>query len=199
MAETTSGPVNGKAHETHSTGTDLPVAFMRVISGSPIKISEHLVPTTEERIEVFDLYKYYSPQKGDFQSDAPLAEMASRLGDALAALTDALKEEDELQRENHIAVAVGKLYAMAPLVGVYEHFDEAISAVLTGVDAHKTSVYTRVEMVALRKVLEVLRRSPNPGDEDLTLISETLAAAGFDLNSPLAGIDLSEDGEREEL
>lgn|SRR5208282_2577072 len=199
MAETTSGPVNGKAHEPHLTGADLPVAFTRAVGGSPIKISEQFTPTTEEKIDVVELYKYYSPQSGGFQSDAPLAGIAARLEDTLVPLRAALGEEDELQRENHIAVMLGKLYGMAVLVGIYDNFDEAISAVLTAVDAHKTTVYARGEIVALQKVLEVLRRSPNPGDDDLTLIFETLGSAGFDLNSSLAGIDLSEDGEQEEL
>lgn len=199
MPETTSGPINGKVHDPYSTGAGLPAALATAVGGSPIKVIEQSAPTTEQKIDVMDLYKFYSPQKGAFQTEAPLAEMASGLGDALAELRAAVGEEDELQRENHIAVMLGQLYATAALVGIYDHFDEAISAVLTAVEAHKTSVYTRAEIVALQKVLETLRRSPNPGDEDLALIFETFTAAGFDLNAPLSGIDLWADEEEGQL
>jgi hypothetical protein len=197
MAETTSGPINGKALGDQ-TGSDLPLPGSRKMGVGQtfrIKIISEPELVSEDRIEPWELYKYYSRAKGDFQADARIAEISSKITNALTSLRNAAREDDELQRENHVAIAVGKLYALSAVMGEYEHFDEALSAILTAIDAHKTSVYSRTELIALQKTLEVLRRSPNPHDEDLSLIHETLLAARFDLNSPLKGLQILEDEE----
>lgn len=194
MAETTGGPVNGKA-QGDQTGGSLPWSPRTNIY--PIKpITDPGVPT-QEKIDPFGLYKYFSPAKGEFQTDALLAEISSRVSAALEGLGKAVRENDELQRENHISVAVGKLYALALMVGAYDNFDDAISAILTAVEAHKTSVYSRSEIVAIQGALEILKRSPNPGTSELTLLYEILERAGFDLNAPLTDVDIVGEEEAE--
>jgi hypothetical protein len=189
MSQTTGGPVNGKANESDTTGARLPPTPHP--RRSPVSRVEDPTPTPGETIDPWDLYKYYSPAQGQFRADAPIAEASRRVGDVLGNLRAAGKEENELERENHVAIAVGKLYGLAALTGEYPGFDDALSAVLTGVDAHRVAVYSRREIVALERVLESLRRSPNPSGEELSSIYDTLTAAGFDLNAPLGGADIA--------
>jgi len=45
---------------------------------------------------------------------------------------------------------------------------------------------------SLENVLERLARSPNPSPSEVNAIQKLMAAASFDLNWPLAGVDLEE-------
>lgn len=188
MSGTTGGPVNGEASGLDDlTGREV---SLRSFPVTAIKRIEELTPRSEEKIEPADLYKFYSPVKGSFEIDAPIGKISLKLADVLATLRTAARETDELQRENHLAVATGRIYRLSALLGVFSGFDDALTVLLTAVHAHRTTVYSRADIVALERVLETIRRNPNSTDDEIIEISETLMTAGFDVNAPLADVEI---------
>jgi hypothetical protein len=146
--------------------------------------------SSSARLEPEALYKVYSAEMQEFVVDAPVALISQMIGKSVIRLKDALKEEDELQRENHISVGVELFWGVCRFIGTSEGLDDVLSVILAALGAHRSVPYSRAELVAVIGVLEKVRRNPIPSQAELSLICDSLEQAGFDINAPLAQADL---------
>lgn len=148
-------------------------------------------PLLTEHIDPQDLYRVFSPEEKGFVVDAPIARISQSVAECLPHIVQAINEADELQRENHVSLALPNVFALARFAGVSTNFDDALALLLGALAAHRSAPYSRDELLALQRTLEKLRRNPTPTDEDVSLLYSSLEDAGFDLNAPLEGLDLS--------
>ena len=196
MSETSSGPTNGKfIRNTSNDITELLRMDFADMRHRPAlsTVGESLPPEASEQIDPVNMYRYYSPALGKFEADAPVALVSGALAEVLARLREALQETGELERENHMAVAVSTFCGISRYVGISNALDDAFATILTAIEAHRTIPYSRKEIIVLENVFERLRRSPIPNQDQLDAICEALEEGGFDLNAPVAGVDLYEE------
>jgi hypothetical protein len=201
MAETRSRPANGKYIESAQNVTaasGLPEGFRTISPVAEVRIVGDPKPKTSEKLDVASLYAHYSRETSRYETDVPIALIALRIGQAIERLRSALTEVDELQRENYISLGLAIFFETAVYVGFSSAFDEAFSLLSVSIVAHRTSPYSPSEVSALLKALEIMRQSPSPSDNDLDTIYNLLETAGFDVNAPLAGIELGDEGEMSE-
>ncbi|HSZ77197.1 MAG TPA: hypothetical protein VK775_07340 [Chthoniobacterales bacterium] len=150
---------------------------------------------SQDRIEARRLYEFFSVETGKFEVDVPVAIISETLATSLQRVRSALAEANELEKENHISLAWSNVLGLARFIGVWPAFDEAVSLLFTAFEVHRAAPYNPPELIALQKVLEMLRRNPLPTDTEINVIYESLEAAHFDLNAPLAGVNLDESPE----
>jgi hypothetical protein len=198
MPDTDSSSANGKyiaSTSPQSTGGELESRKQaKIIS---IATGHETRPDigTKQPIEPTKLYEYFSRETGRFEVDVPVALISDAFATSLQHLRSAAGEANELERENHVSLAWSNIIGLARFVGTWPAFDEAISMLFTAFETHRATPYKLSELVALQKVLEMLRRNPLPTDDEINLIFESLENASFDLNAPLAGINLDEHAE----
>ncbi|SRR6266404_9265826 len=195
MADTSSAFINGKdisSGVTSPTGGDI----SEQIRSKVIEITSFQrtgkEPVSEESIEPAKLYEYFSPETGQFVVDAPLGLISKALGVSLQRLRDAVQEQDELEKENHIAMCWSNLFGLVQYLGNWPTFDEVLALLFAAFESHRSFQYDTADLVALQRVLEVVRRNPLPTESELLLIYDSLEAAKFDLNLALAHTDLTE-------
>lgn len=198
MSDTSSSFVDGKhisSGVTAPTGGEFPSQSPKKVIdiGKHLKLGQELV--SEESIEPTRLYEYFSEKSGQFEIDAPLALISQTLAESLKHLKEAVLEQDQLERENHVSLAWSTLFRLAGYFGTWPAFDEALSLLFTAYESHRESPYSTSDFVALQKVLEMLRRNPLSTDDEITLIYDSLQSADFDLNAPLHGVDLNQGAE----
>lgn len=194
MADTKPSRANGKYVESGAAGTGGEILESRQAPIVNILTREVTYQKqSQESIDPQVLYEFYSPESKAFQVDVPIALISRALGDSLERLRLALTEVDQLEKENYISVAWSGLKKLARYVGTWSTFDDALSLLFTSFETHKTQPYNVKELVALQKVLEMLRRKPIPSEDDIDTIFEVLQDTGFDLDAPFAGVDLGDD------
>ena len=189
MSETAGKPNGGVVQKVVS-----PIEFLPYATGEDDSPDQPLGLITEnqpkEYIETRELYRVFSPHKKDFTAEATIARISQTAADCLPHLVEAISEPDELQRENHAALAFAEIFRLARFVGRYSSFDDALALILSALAAHRSAPYSPRELVVFRGILEKLRRNPVPTEADLSSLHNTLIDAGFDLNAPFAGLDL---------
>lgn len=191
MTDTANSQSNGKhisLGSTAPTGGDL---LSNVIEITTAKQTRPEV-STEESIDPAKLYEYFSPDKNEFVVDVPLGLIAKELAAIVHRFRQAIQESDELERENHVALAWSNLFGLAHFLGTWPTFDEALAILFAAFESHRTSPYNAKELVTLQKVLEILRRTPAPTDDQLSVIYDSLEDSDFDLNLALGAVDLGE-------
>lgn len=114
-------------------------------------------PHLAEHIDPQDLYRVFSPKEKGFVVEAPIARISQSVAECLPHILKAINEPDELQRENHVSLGLGKIFGLARFVGVSTNFDDALALLLGALAAHRLAPYTRGELVALQRTLEKLR------------------------------------------
>src|ERR1700730_14557346 len=149
----------------------------------------------EETIDPAKLYEYFFPEENKFVVDVPLGLISKELAVSLQRFRQAVQESDELERENHVSLAWSNLFGLAHFSGTWPTFDEALAILFAAFESHRTSLYRAKELVALQKVLEILRRTPAPTDEQIVIIYDSLDGSDFDLNSALSAVDLGENAD----
>lgn len=197
MSDTNSSGANGKyvaPVHPESTGGELqPRRQAKIIDITTA--SEIPALRSEQAIEIEKLYEFFSHETGKFEVDVPVALISQTLGASLQRLRNAAAETNQLERENHVSLAWSNLLGLARFVGTWPAFDDAASLLFTAFETHRATPYVVTELVALQKALEMLRRNPLPTEEEISVIFDSLEGAAFDLNKPLAEIDLDEDSE----
>jgi len=148
-------------------------------------------PPSSGAISVERLYGYHSATAAKVVVEAPAALISQIVGESLVHLGRAIREQEELARENHVAVALEILSGIAKFVGTHPNFDDLLSTLLVAIAAHRTTPYSRTELTSLANILEQVRTNPTPTFEKLSELYDSLEAAGFDLNAPLAGVELT--------
>ena len=150
---------------------------------------------TSERIDPARLYTYYSRETGQHEIDATIGLVSQRVGNALEHLRRAVAEPDELQRENHVSLALAAFFEVAVYVGFSPTFDEVFSLLSVSIAAHRSSPYSSRDLGTLLLALDIVRQTPSPSEENVDVIYELLIDAGFDVNAPFAELELrDEDG-----
>lgn len=198
MSATGSGRINGKYTSSgyeSPTGGDIGTQRPTNV----VEITSHLRTPSEtqtpEYIEPQKLYEYFSSDTGQFVVDAPLGIISKSLAASLQRLRQAVQESDELEKENHVALAWSNLFGLARYLGMWAPFDEALALLFSAFESHRSAPYDTKDLVALQKVLEMLRRNPLPTDAEISLVYDCLDAVNFDLNAAFSAVDLAESAE----
>ena len=139
-----------------------------------------------ESIDPVKLYEYFASDKGEFVVDVPIGIISKTLAASVQRVRQAIQELDELERENHLTMAWSNLFGLSRYLGSWPTFDEAYSLLVSAFESHRSAPYGNPEMIALQKVIEMLRRNPVPTDSEIGLIYEWLESTNFDLNMALA-------------
>ena len=150
---------------------------------------------TPGQIEPRALYEFYSHESRSFEVDVPIAVISRILEESIARLRLAASEQDQLEVENHVSVAWSRVKSLARYIGTWPAFDDAISLVFVSFETHRAVPYNTRELVSLQKVLEMMRRNPLPTDDETGIIFDALENAGFNLDAPLAEVDLNREDE----
>lgn len=199
MPETTGGPVNGKfvgpvpMVVTETTETAITSTGKGEIT-LEIKKEERQV---SERIEPKDLYRYYSQSTNSFEVDAPLALVSQVFAVAADRFKRARDEEEEISRENQIAMGFEAVVSASRFLGGWPSLDEVLAILFVIRESHRHWPYARKEILALHRVCEMMRRNPAPPPEQVDSIHDDLEAADLDVNSPMDSLDLTDADESE--
>ena len=115
------------------------------------------------------------------------------LNDGQKCLQDALSEfSNEIERETQIDLFFNCVRRIASFPSQSRHFPDAMTGLIVALESHLTQAYSRQEIVALKKVTELLKDNPVMKENTLDEILDTLEDAGFDLSYPFKEIDFDE-------
>jgi len=187
MSSTESRKTNGKSAELNYVPSPQTAPVLTVFQTHTPE------PERRPQISPEELYGYYDRASGSVKADATMALAARESHTGAKAFREAYGDIDELTRENHVSIGLTHIYGLARFVGsISNSYDDVFAILMAAVVAHRTSVYSLPQIRSLENVLERLARSPNPSPSEVNAIQKLMAAASFDLNWPLAGVDLEE-------
>jgi hypothetical protein len=150
---------------------------------------------SQRSIDPRRLYEFYSIETEKFETDVPVALISETFSTSLQRLRSAIAESNELEKQNHVSLAWSNVLGLARFIGVWAAFDDAVSLLFTAFETHRAAPYKLPELIALQKIMEMLRRNPLPTDDEINVIYDSLESANFDMNAPLAGVNLDESPE----
>jgi len=146
----TAGKPNGEAVQILPSSIEMPIYSTgeREFPSSPHALTPEV--QAKQHIDPPELYRVFSQQKQDFTADASIARISQSVAECLPHLVKAISELDELQRENHTALAFAEVFRLARFTGMYTSFDDALVLMLGALAAHRSAPCSRGELVVLQ-------------------------------------------------
>ncbi len=150
-------------------------------------IQEHDVePEVGQKISPERLYRV----SGEDSGTSKMLRVRQIIQDSVDRMSDALYVEDEIERESEMNLITQDIFELIGFIKIDKCFKDAICLIVTAVQAHTKSVYTRPQIVALQKVLSLMKDNIYMDEDILDACSDILEAASFDINAPLEGAEL---------
>jgi hypothetical protein len=178
----------GRRIETEGNGVDKDIAL-------PWKDLEQLIGEPEEigaaqKISPEILYRVTVPVKEDIETPKIL-RVREIIQEAMDYLSNALNIDDEIERESLMNLFAEILFKLTEFLKINKNLKDAICLVQTAIDVQIKSVYERNKILALEKVLGLMKDNILMDVDILNECFDILESAGFDLNAPLAGVELA--------
>ena len=110
---------------------------------------------------------------------------------AIDLLSNALPLDDEIERECELNLFTELIFVLSAYIRINKNFKDAICLVQTAVIAHIKNIYSRPQIVALQKVLSLMRNNIFMNKDVLNDCVDILEDAEFDINAPLSEVELN--------
>lgn len=192
--QTTAAPLErwpalkGTRVETSGNGLDKGIIW------SATTIEELIRPREEsgidQKISPESLYRAKVPSDEDFEIPK-VVKIREIIRECMDRLSNALIFEDEVERESEMNLITQSIFELAGFIKINKVFKDAICLIQTAVEAQTKCVYTRPQIVALQKVLSLMKDNIFMDEHTLDECGDILEAADFDINAPLARAELT--------
>lgn len=192
--QTTAAPLERwpafKARRVETSGNGLDKGIIWSATAIDEFIREPQESRIGQKISAERLYRAKVPSGEDFEIPK-VVKIREIIQECMDRLSNALIIENEVERESEMNLTTESIFELSGFIKINKVFRDAICLIQTAVEAQTRGVYTRPQIVALQKVLSLMKDNIFMDEQILDKCGDILEAADFDINAPLAGIDLT--------
>jgi len=178
-----------RRQETEGNGLDKDIVVyfgdLRQLTREPEEVMEG------QKISPEALYGVKLPAKEVNVEISKILKVRAIIQDSIDCLSKALDVEDEIERESVMNIFNESVFKLTAFLKINKNFKDAICLIQTAVEGQIKSVYDRDKILALEKVLALMKGNILMDEEILNECFDIFESASFDINAPLAGTELA--------
>jgi len=179
----------GRRIETEGNGSGKDIVLPWRDLGQLIREPEEI--SGDQKISPEILYSVKLPEEEKDVETSKILKFRQIIQEAMDFLSNALKIDDEIEKESVMNLFTESVFKLTGFIRINKNLKDAICLVQTAVEGEIKSVYERDKILALKKVLVLMKDNIFMDEERLDKCFDILESAGFDLNAPLAGVELA--------
>lgn len=162
----------------------------------PLESNWHIAPETQteygSRLEIqnkLSLEKIYT------DSESVIVKARHQIDECINLVATAIKASDELERESIMNSFVESIFRLADFIKIDKNLKDLIIHIHVAVIAHLKEIYSRDEMLALKKVLGIMKGNIIMDDATKLDCILQIDKAGFNTNAPFSEANFDEANE----
>lgn len=168
--------------------TKLGTKLLEEVSKFEESISSAGELTDRDKISAETLYEVISPE-AKIPDIVRIINILKQFGNHLRRAIENF--DDVVTRENEMTLFYPIIFEFDYIESISENFRDLVTALKTALYSHKKELFTREQILALLKMMDLIQKHTNVPDKILNEVLDTLEIH-FDLAGPLAKIDFIE-------